>query len=46
MSTKTARAARVSAAWFPIVEAFRTFVACPTPAIQAAFQQIQQLAIG
>ncbi len=28
----------------PIVDAFRTLVTCPTPAIRAVFQQIQTLA--
>ena len=32
------------AGWLPIADAFRTFTACPTPAIRAVFSQIQQLA--
>jgi hypothetical protein len=27
--------------WLPVVDAFRTLVACPPPAIRAVFQQIQ-----
>lgn len=30
----------------PIVDAFRTLVACPLPAIRVVFQQIQQLAVS
>lgn len=30
--------------WLPVVDAFRTFTACPTPAIRSVFSQIQQLA--
>src|SRR5512140_3327438 len=30
--------------WLPIVDAFRTFAACPPPVIKAAVQQIQTVA--
>jgi len=32
--------------WLPLVDAFRTFVACPPPAVRTAFQQIQTLAVA
>jgi len=32
------------ARWLPIVDAFRTFGACPPPVIRADFQRIQQFA--
>jgi len=32
--------------WLPIVDAFRTFATCPPPAVKAAFQEIQSLAVA
>ena len=37
---------RAGKIWLPIVDAFRTRVACPPPAVRAVFQQIQSLTGG
>jgi len=36
---------KLKGSWLPIVDAFRTFTACPTPAIISVFQQIQGLSV-
>ena len=37
---------RAGKIWLPIVDAFRSRVACPPPAVRAVFQQIQSLQAG
>jgi hypothetical protein len=45
LSTKTVLRVGAGEYWLPIVDAFRTLVACPPPAIRAILQQVHGLTV-